>query len=213
MKSPHVLRALLTPAVVVALLCAPGAWRVRGHYRRRAVVVDGRQVGTVREAVAACRTSKLAGWALVEYAQRLVYARFDWYSTVNVWDTPVRAFSHGMGYCSQYNLALKAILDRLGVQAEAVSALRVRYADLDWRLGHTWLKVTVDGETRAVCAGRAMHRPGSVTFTPETRLLHGTPVVMLLHLGMIPFSGFLEWKALLTRTPPPEWTMQEFKGW
>ena len=120
--------------------------------------------GIVRldDAVAACRRSGLDGWDLVAYAQRLVYARFTVYSCRNLWDTPAAAFRRGMGYCTQYNLALKQILDRLGFDARAVFSLRVRVADNpDWTMGHTSL----------ACASRRVGRratsaPGTPTTCP-----------------------------------------------
>ena len=32
---------------------------------------------------------------------------------------------------------------------------------------------------------------------------------LLLHLGMIPFCGYLEWRALFTQQPLPDWMFQE----
>ena len=61
-----------------------------------------------------------------------------------------------MGYCTQYNLALQHILDRLGYGTIAVSSLQIRVQDdRIWTPGHTWPRVTIDGETKDVCAGRA----------------------------------------------------------
>ena len=115
----------------------PAAWTQR---RREPPVPNG--IATIDDAVAACRTSGLEGWPLVTFAQQLVYNKFRAYSCRNLWDTPAGAFRRGMGYCTQYNLALKQILDRLGIESEAVFSLRVRVADRPgWTMGHTWLRV------------------------------------------------------------------------
>jgi len=164
-------------------------------------------IETIADAVQACRRSGLAGWELVTYAQRLVYRKFSFYSCRNLWDTPAQAFRYGMGYCTQYNLALKQLLDRLGIETQAVTAFKVRVRDNpDWSMGHTWLRVLVHGEVRDVCAGHADNLSGHVNFTPLAPVWPvSVPQLFLLHLGMIAFCGFLEWRALLTRRPLPEW--------
>ena len=179
----------------------PAAWALR----RKSVSPS--DIATIDDAVAACRRSGLDGWPLVTCAQQLVYNKFRAYSCRNLWDTPAQAFRHGTGYCTQYNLALKQIFDRLGFESEAVFSLRVRVADRpDWTMGHTWLRVNIDGDVRTVCAGRANNLPGSVNFTPLAPVLRGrTPVLLVSHLGMILFCGYLEWRAVLTGQPPPEW--------
>lgn len=206
---------LLRPAVALAaaiagfvLLMLPARRALRG---RGPMAMDG--IVRLDDAVAACRRSGLDGWDLVAYAQRLVYRKFTFYSCRNLWDTPAAAFRRGMGYCTQYNLALKQILDRLGFDARAVFSLRVRVAeDPAWAMGHTWLRVRVPtgGETRDVCAGHADNLPGMVNFAPLAPVLPGNDLVLALtHLGMIGFCGFLEWRALLTGRPLPGWMFEE----
>ena len=199
---------LALPAMVgtaAGLLMLPSALKLP-FYRR--TQLDG--VVTIDDAVAACQRTSLQGWELVGYAQQLVCRKFAYYSTRNLWDTPARAFAHGMGYCTQYNLALKQILDRLGFETEAVFSLRVRVLDdPSWTMGHTWLRVTVDGETRDVCAGRAGNAPGRVHFMPLAPVLHGNDAIFLLtHLGMIPFCGFVEWKGIVVDRQEPGWTFR-----
>lgn len=184
------------------LLMLPAAWAQR---RRRPEGSFG--TATIDDAVAACRGTGLERWPLVIYAQQLVYNRFRYYSCRNLWDTPAGAFRRGMGYCTQYNLALKQILDRLGIDSEPVFSLHVRVADRpDWTMGHTWLQVNIGGDVRTVCAGRAANLPGRVNFTPLAPVRRGRiPVLLLSHLGMILFCGYLEWLAVLTGQPLPEW--------
>ena len=164
------------------------------------------EVETIDDAVQLCQRTELSGWELVAYAQRLVHRKFACYSCRNLWDTPAQAFRYGMGYCTQYNLALKQLLERLGVSAQAVTSFRVRVAnDPTWSMGHPWLRVTLRGEVRDVCAGHADNLPGQVNFTPVAPVWPvGVPVLFLLHLGIIPFCGYLDWRALLTQHPLPD---------
>ena len=106
--------ALIAAAYGMHLL--PARRSLRG---RRPVLLNG--IATLDDAVAACRRSGLDGWDLVAYAQRLVNRKFTDYSCRNLWDTPAGAFRRGMGYCTQYNLALKQILERLGFETCAQS--------------------------------------------------------------------------------------------
>jgi hypothetical protein len=194
----------LVPALAAtcALLLLPAAWPQR---RRKPAIPD--VLATIDDAVAACRCSGLEGWPLVTYAQQLVYNQFRAYSCRNLWDTPAAAFQRGMGYCTQYNLAFKQILDRLGIESEPVFSLRVRVTDRpDWTMGHTWLRVNIAGDVRTVCAGRAGNLPDRVNFTPLAPVWRGRAAVLLLsHFGMILFCGYLEWCAVLTGQPLPEW--------
>jgi hypothetical protein len=193
-------------ATGLGLLMLPGGLRL-SRYRRTSL--DG--VTNMNDAVKVCRRSGLQGWELVTFAQQLVARKFAIYSTLNLWDPPGRAFIYGMGYCTQYNLALRQILRRLGFQTAAVFALKARFFDNEeWTMGHTWLRVTIDGETRDVCSGRVDNEAGKVHFVPLSAVYNGRPLVMFLtHLGLMHFMGFLEWKALLTRTEPPSWAYEE----
>ena len=167
------------------------------------------EVETIDDAVQLCQRTDLSGWELVAYAQRLVHRKFACYSCRNLWDTPAQAFRYGMGYCTQYNLALKQLLERLGVSAHAVTSFKVRVADdPTWSMGHTWLRVTVQAR-HAMCA------PVTPTTCPVRSTLHRLrrsggqhAAFFLLHLGMIPFCGYLEWRSLLTQHPLPDWMFQ-----
>ena len=205
---PTWVAALAMIAVGYGLLLLPARRALRG---RRPVLLDG--IATLDDAAVACRRSGLSGWEQVTYAQRLVYHKFTHYSCRNLWDTPAGAFRRGMGYCTQYNLALKQLLDRLGIETHAVFSLRVRVTENpDWTMGHTWLRVRIPagGESRDVCAGQVDNMPGRVNFTPLAPVWPGNDFVLALtHLGMIGFCGFLEWRALLTGRPLPVWMFEE----
>lgn len=200
------LTAPLIAAAGMGMLMLPGALRLP-HYQ--ATSLDG--ATSVADAARLCGRTGLEGWELVTFAQRLTARKFAIYSTLNLWDTPSRAFTHGLGYCTQYNLALREILQQLGFQTEIAFALKVRIFDNEaWHMGHTWLRVTVDGEARDVCAGRLENEPGQVHFVPLSRVHRGGPFTLFLtHLGLIGFMGVLEWQALLTGAAPPVWAYRE----
>lgn len=201
------LTAFIAFIAACLVLLIPGTLKLRPYYRR--TELDG--ITTLDDAVRACRLTGLQGWDLVAYAQQRVARKFVIYSTRNLWDTPARAFEYGIGYCTQYNLALKHILDRLGFDTEAVFAWKVRVlTDPDWTMGHTWLRVNVKGEVREVCAGHIDNVPGRVHFEPVTPIHHGsTAILLLMHLGMLPFCGFTEWRALLSGQGDPGWTFSK----
>ena len=203
----------LLAAAGMGFLMLPGALRLHHARYRRTALYDASVSGvvTLKDAVEACRQSGLRGWELVTFAQQLVAKKFATYSTLNLWDPPGRAFTYGSGYCTQYNLALGQLLRRLGFEVTAVFALKARFFDNpDWSMGHTWLRVTLDGETRDVCAGRADNVAGKIHFVPLSAVHRGRPLTLFFtHLGLIFFMGFLEWKALITRTEPPSWAYAE----
>ena len=203
-------RWIIWPSLILSSLAAwlilliPGAVKLRPCYRR--TTLDG--VTTLDDAIRACRLTGLQGWDLVAYAQQLAARKFAVYSARNLWDTPARAFEYGLGYCTQYNLALKHILDRLGFDTEAVFASKIHVlTNPNWTMGHTWLRVNLNGEVREVCAGHIDNVPGRVHFAPVAPVHHGsTAILLLMHLGMMPFCGIVEWHALLSDRGDPGWT-------
>src|SRR6266516_2138308 len=107
-------------------------------------------------AVSICRRSGAAGWELVEQAWRLVHDRFTTYSMLHVWERPETAFRRRRGFCTQYNGALAQILRRLGFEAWLVYTARVRFDDnAEWTLGHTRVRLRLNGDVRDVCARSA----------------------------------------------------------
>lgn len=190
-------------AAVTGLLLLPGIAKLPPY---RPITLD--DVTTIDDAVDHCRRTGLHGWDLVAYAQQLVYRKFTWYSTRNLWDAPARAFAHGMGYCTQYNLALQAILNQLGFATQAVYCMRVRVNSRpNWTLGHTWLRVRYGSEERDVCAGHADNLPGRVGFEPLAPVHCGSyALLMLFQFAMIPYCGVVEWRAFL-RGENPGWTL------
>jgi len=153
------------------------------------VAMDG--IITIPDAVAACRSTDLAGWELVAYAQRLVARKFT-YSRLNTWDTPARAFKRGRGYCEQQALALKAIYDALGIQTRPVFALRCAFPSkivdgVRWSggvSGHAWLRVGIGDKVRDVCSGSVENMPGRTQFQPLSPVHSWAPWLRpFTHLG------------------------------
>ena len=133
--------------------------------------------GSLAGAVSTCRRSGAAGWDLVDQASRLVHDRFTTYSVLHVWERPENAFRRRRGFCTQYNGALGQILHRLGFDAWMVYTARVRFDNnVEWTLGHTWVRVRLDGEVRDVCARSTSNRPGSVGFICLSRVRRLGPV-------------------------------------
>ncbi|GAB3624325.1 hypothetical protein GCM10027418_24090 [Mariniluteicoccus endophyticus] len=197
-------------AVAVGMVAVAAAPMVALAPRPVRTSPDG--VRTIDDAVAACRATGLEGWELVEHAQHLVFRKFARYSILNVWETPATAFRNGRGYCNQYNSALATILERLGFQTERVFATRVRLDDNPWwRMGHSWVRVTIDGRTLDVCASLADNRPGHVKFIPVSEVLPFRSFTYWnTNNGMIAFTAFEAWKSIVTRQPLPRWVYRPF---
>lgn len=204
--SPRALKTIASTAAVAAsltgLMLAPA---LKDLVKRQPTGARG--VVTLEGAYRLCKKTHLQGWELVDFATRLVHDKFRIYSCRNLWDPPRLAFKYGMGYCTQYNLALAALLRRLGFEVQPVFALKIASrSNPDWQMGHTWLRVTVDGETRDVCAGSADNTAGAVDFRPLTPVYPGrAPILLASHLGLIWYAGALEWRALLTGRERPAW--------
>jgi transglutaminase-like putative cysteine protease len=206
---PRALKTIASTAAVAAsitgLMMAPA---LRDLIKRQPSGARG--IVTLEGAYRLCQKTNMQGWELVDFATRLVHDKIRIYSVRNLWDTPGLAFKYGMGYCTQYNLALAQLLRRLGFEVQPVFALKIQSdTKPEWQMGHTWLRVSVDGETRDVCAGNAENRAGAVDFRPLTKVYPGAPHVLLAtHLGLIWYAGVLEWRALLMRQPLPSWMWQ-----
>lgn len=176
------------------------------------VVARPEGVADLADAVRVCRESELRGWDLVAYAQQLVHRKFTRFSILSLWETPARAFRNSRGSANQYNTALWLVLRELGFDAKRVFATRVRQGQNPWwRMGHTWVQVTIDGRTLDVCAGGAENRPGEVSFVPvtEVRDFHDWTYWNTTS-GMIVFTVYEVWKAMLHRRPIPHWLYREF---
>lgn len=175
-------------------------------------VVEPEGVRTLADAVRVSRETGLTGWDLVAYAQQLVHRKFSRYSILSLWEPPALAFRNSRGYGAQYNGALWHILRELGFDAERVFATRVRRdSNPWWRMGHSWVQVTIDGRTLDVCAGMPENEPGKVPFLPVTEVLpFGSFTYWNTNNGMILFTIGTVWRCLLTGKELPRWVEREF---
>ncbi len=146
---------------------------------------------TITEAIAQCKATGLAGWPLVEYAQRLVAGAME-YSWFNSFDMPDKAFEKGQGYCWQQAGALNLILKGLGLDSRLVHAIRNSFPETirdgvtlpAMVSGHVWCRVQVDGQEKNVCPGRESNRPSVMHFKPLSKVKSFKgPIVVFSYLG------------------------------
>jgi transglutaminase-like putative cysteine protease len=114
------------------------------------------------------------GAALVEAARALVVDRMH-YCRRNSFDSPPRAFQRGYGYCTQQAYALAELLARLRIEARAVYAFRNQFPDGTVG-GHTWVRVSVDGEEREIDSIFYDAETGELTFTSLSDVRDHTPL-------------------------------------
>jgi transglutaminase-like putative cysteine protease len=191
---------VLPAALAIYLYTLPGTRRLP---KQRRVSLEG--ITSIEDAVAACRRSGLEGWELVAYAQNLAARKFS-YSRRNPWDSPGKAFERGMGYCQQQALALKMVYDRLGIRSQPVYALKCSFPpkvvhgtpEPGGVSPHTWLEVTLGGESKYVCQGDANNHPGILHFEilSEVRPL-ARWMQPVSHLGSVVENARRDRKALL----------------
>lgn len=173
---------------------------------------SGARRGGPSDLVGRLRASGLLGWDLVDEATAAVHRAYAQHSLWHLWDTPGASLRHGHGWSAQYNQALAEVLRELGLDVQVVHAARVRGLGRNpwWQAGHTWLRVTIDGRTRDVCAGRAGNRAGQVGFTPtsEVRPLHPWTRATV-SLALAPVVAVQAWRQLLG-APVPRWLHRPF---
>lgn len=209
-RSLLVLAASVAAVVAPVIMAAPGphpaGQTVQGRDGRR------RRIDSIDDVVAAVEESGAQGWELVNLATGIVHRMYTHYSTWHLWLTPAQSARRGQGHSQQYNLALGAVLRRLGVDVETVHAARVRMEHHPWyHTGHTWLRVTVGGKTLDVCASRPGNRAGEVGFLPVTEVRPLGPLTRLdSALALTPFVVTSVWKTWLTGRGVQRWLYRPF---
>lgn len=217
----------LPPALLLALLgvslVAFAAFYLLTIPETRQLPKEGRAsvggVTTIEDAVQACQESRLQGWDLVAYTQRMVAEKFA-YSRRNPWDSPSRAFERGLGYCQQQALALQEIYELVGVASRPVYAtgncrfpapedpansvalasqnrwLRAFFGNDPYVFGHTWLRVRIGDEELDVCPGNPKNCPGVIDFEPLLEVKTLNPFLQALtHMGAAFLNVLLERQA------------------
>ncbi len=129
---------------------------------------------TLAEAAEQLRSTGKTDAALVEAARALVAERMR-YCRRNSFDSPTTAFRRGYGYCTQQAYALTDLLARLGIEAKPVYAFRNRLAD-GRVTGHTWVRVTLNGDEQDIDLLFYDAGTGQLTFVPLTTVRHHTPL-------------------------------------
>lgn len=140
----------------------------------------------IREATEQCRSTGLTGWDMVEYVNKLVNQRMSY-----ALDIPLAlhttAFRRGRGYCVQQAFCVRDILRGLGYDVQLVYSSRTAFPAKNKVCGHTWCRVSIDGVQKDVCTCNADNRPGSVDFSPVSKVgRYRGLVVAAGYLGSIP---------------------------
>ena len=125
-----------------------------------------------------CLETGLAGWELVESAQRLVNRNMK-YSVEKALDSPQVAFEKGQGYCWHQASALNAILRELGFDSRLVHSFKNFFPEAElagviangFVSDHVWCRVTIDGIEKDVCPGSKANVPGVIHFRPLSKVL------------------------------------------
>ncbi len=127
---------------------------------------------TLDEAARQLSGAGKTGADLAAAARALVAERMQ-YCRRNSFDSPARAFQRGYGYCTQQAYALTGLLARLGIEARPVYAFRNRFSDGTVG-GHTWVRITLDGEERDIDSLFYDAETGNLTFTPLSMVRNHT---------------------------------------
>ena len=119
-----------------------------------------------------------SGWDLVEAARALVAERMQ-YCRRNSFDRDEMAFKRGYGFYTQQAYALVNLLTRLGFEAKAVHAYRNVFPDGQIG-GHTWVRVSQNGEVKYVDSIFYDAESREITFKPITKVNNHTTLFKYL---------------------------------
>jgi hypothetical protein len=117
-------------------------------------------------------------WDLVEAARALVEERML-YRRRNSFDSDTKTFERGYGFCTQQAYVLVDLLTQLGFEAKAVHAFRNRFPN-GTAGGHTWVRVSLDGEARFNDSIFYDAESREITFQPISRIYNHTSLFKLL---------------------------------
>jgi hypothetical protein len=148
---------------------------------------------TISEAADQLRETGTTDWELVEEARAVVAERMA-YSRRNSFDGHRRAFARGYGYCQQQSFALEDLLTQLGFEAKVVQAYQNELPD-GQVTAHSWVSVTIDGETRYIDTLHYDAEAENITFTPQSEVLDYTPAFRLMAgWGAAPVNAYRYYK-------------------
>jgi hypothetical protein len=133
---------------------------------------------TLTQAVRQLRVTGKSGWELVEAARALVEERLQ-YSRRSSFNSDVKAFERGYGFCTQQAYVLVDLLKRLGFEAKAVQAFRNEFPN-GRRGGHTWVSVSWNGESRWIDSIFYDAESKEITFVPISNVHNHTTLFKIL---------------------------------
>jgi transglutaminase-like putative cysteine protease len=178
MRKRWLLILAIAPFVVLAtnlglaLYALPAMFTLPGGTR------PGLEPLTLSQATQQLMETGKTGWDRVEATRALVAERMQ-YSRRNSFDSDAKAFERGYGYCTQQAYALVDLLTRLGFEARAVYAFRNRFPEGQIG-GHTWVSVSLNGETRFIDIVFYDAESGEITFQPISKIYNHTPLFKIL---------------------------------
>ena len=164
--------AVLATNLGLTLYALPAMFTLPGGMR------PGLELLTLSKATLQLMETGKTGWDLVEATRALVAERMQ-YCRRNSFDSDAKAFERGYGYCTQQAYALVDLLTRLGFEARAVYAFRNRFPE-GQIAGHTWVSVSLSGETRFIDIIFYDVESGEITFQPISKVYNHTPLFKIL---------------------------------
>jgi hypothetical protein len=164
--------AVLAINLGFTLYALPAMFRLPGGMR------PGLEPLTLSQATLQLMETGKTGWDLAEATRTLVAERMQ-YCRRNSFDSDAKAFERGYGYCTQQAYALVDLLTRLGFEARAVYAFRNRFPE-GQIAGHTWVSVSLSGETRFIDIIFYDVESGEITFQPISKVYNHTPLFKIL---------------------------------
>jgi|GEM_PF-5762155 len=154
------------------------------------------------DAVNSCNSTKLAGWDMVAYVNRLVNKSMK-YSVEIPFASYKKAFRIGKGYCVQQAFCTRDILRELGYNVQVVYCRKAVFEGTETISGHTWCRVYIANQEKDVCTCNSDNCPGKVNFPPVSKVKeYSVLIVAAGYLGSIPvcFKRLFIGKAQINRT-------------
>ena len=138
------------------------------------------------DAINSCISTKLTGWDMVKYVNRLVNKQMR-YSVEIPFVSYKRAFCIGKGYCVQQAFCVREILRELGYNVHVVYCRKALFKDTGTVSRHAWCRVCIDNKEKDVCTCNSDNYPGKTNFTPISKVKeYGGLIAVAGYLGSIP---------------------------
>jgi flavodoxin len=164
--------AVLAINLGLTLYALPAMFTLPGGMR------PGLELLTLSQATVQLMETGKTGWHLIEAARAMVAERMQ-YSRRNSFDSDAEAFERGYGFCTQQAYVLVDLLTQLGFDANAVHAFQNMFPD-GTAGGYTWVRVSLDGETRFIDSIFYDAESREITFQPISKIYNHTSLFKLL---------------------------------